>query len=103
MCHGRHRHLANHLLLSSRKIDVTGPADADKGIIVIFDIFGFFDQTVQGADILATSDDHQKYRVLMPDCKALLTASNSPIQTVVIYTWRQRTSRGYIFAWFRFR
>lgn len=53
--------------LGSHNTYVTGPADADKGIIVIFDIFGFFDQTVQGADILATSDDHQKYKVLMPD------------------------------------
>lgn len=47
--------------------DVTGPADAAKGIVVVFDIFGFKDQTIQGADILATSDDHQKYRVFMPD------------------------------------
>lgn len=30
------------------------------------DIFGFFDQTVQGADILATSNE-QKYRVFIPD------------------------------------
>lgn len=30
------------------------------------DIFGFFDQTIQGADILSTSTD-QKYRVFMPD------------------------------------
>ncbi|KAK3298377.1 Alpha/Beta hydrolase protein [Chaetomium fimeti] len=44
----------------------TGPADATKGIIVIYDIFGYFDQTVQGADILATSDA-QKYQVFIPD------------------------------------
>lgn len=30
------------------------------------DIFGFFDQTIQGADILATSSE-QKYRVFIPD------------------------------------
>ncbi|KAJ5638175.1 hypothetical protein N7490_008054 [Penicillium lividum] len=29
-------------------------------------IFGFFDQTIQGADILATSSE-EKYRVFMPD------------------------------------
>lgn len=46
---------------------VTGPADATKAIVVIYDIFGYFDQTVQGADILAYSDDHQKYKVYMPD------------------------------------
>lgn len=47
--------------------DVTGPAEATKGIIVIYDIFGYFDQTVQGADILSTSDDHTKYKVFIPD------------------------------------
>ncbi|KAJ6151333.1 hypothetical protein N7470_007927 [Penicillium chermesinum] len=45
---------------------VTGPESAKKAILVIFDIFGFFDQTLQGADILATSSE-QKYRVFMPD------------------------------------
>lgn len=48
-------------------LDVTGPADATKAIVVVYDIFGYFDQTVQGADILAFSDDHQKYKVFMPD------------------------------------
>ncbi|KAL2127107.1 hypothetical protein VTI74DRAFT_11322 [Chaetomium olivicolor] len=48
------------------KTYVTGPEDATKGIVVIYDIFGYFDQTVQGADILATSH-HQKYKVFMPD------------------------------------
>lgn len=47
--------------------DVTGPADATKAIVVIYDIFGYFDQTVQGADILAYGDDHHKYKVFMPD------------------------------------
>ena len=46
---------------------MTGPEDAKKGILVIFDIFGYFPQTLQGADILATSDDHQKYKVVVPD------------------------------------
>ncbi|GFP59349.1 uncharacterized AIM2 family protein C30D10.14 [Trichoderma asperellum] len=49
------------------KTYVTGPADATKAIVVVYDIFGYFDQTVQGADILAFSDDHQKYKVFMPD------------------------------------
>ncbi|KAL6694778.1 Alpha/Beta hydrolase protein [Trichoderma pleuroticola] len=49
------------------KTYVTGPADATKAIVVIFDIFGYFDQTVQGADILAYGDDHHKYKVFMPD------------------------------------
>lgn len=32
----------------------------------MYDIFGFFPQTLQGADILAHTDD-QKYQVFMPD------------------------------------
>lgn len=48
-------------------IDVTGPVDAKKAIVVIYDIFGYFDQTLQGADILAFSDAHQKYKVFIPD------------------------------------
>jgi hypothetical protein len=31
------------------------------------DIFGYFPQSLQGADILASSDDHQKYKVFIPD------------------------------------
>ncbi|KFH46996.1 putative AIM2 family protein-like protein [Hapsidospora chrysogenum ATCC 11550] len=46
---------------------VTGPSDATKAIVVIYDIFGYFDQTVQGADILAHSDEKQKYKVYIPD------------------------------------
>ncbi|CAM1502274.1 Fc.00g042580.m01.CDS01 [Cosmosporella sp. VM-42] len=49
------------------KTYVTGPAGAKKAIVVIYDIFGYFDQTLQGADILAFSDAHQKYKVYIPD------------------------------------
>jgi hypothetical protein len=31
------------------------------------DIFGFFPQSVQGADILSTSDKDHQYQVFMPD------------------------------------
>jgi len=48
------------------KTYVTGPADATKAIVLIYDIFGYFEQTLQGADILAFSDK-QKYKVYMPD------------------------------------
>jgi dienelactone hydrolase len=34
---------------------------------VIYDIFGYYPQTLQGADILSTSNDHQKYLVFVPD------------------------------------
>ncbi|KAI1323577.1 hypothetical protein F5Y16DRAFT_333265 [Xylariaceae sp. FL0255] len=48
------------------KTYVTGPPSATKGVVTIYDIFGYYPQTLQGADIMATSDD-TKYRVLMPD------------------------------------
>lgn len=54
--------------IDGKKTYVTGPVnEAKKGILVIMDIFGFFDQTIQGCDILATADDHHKYAVFMPD------------------------------------
>ncbi|KAL3493528.1 hypothetical protein BJX62DRAFT_235129 [Aspergillus germanicus] len=52
--------------INGLKTYVTGPADATKAILVIYDIFGFFPQTLQGADILSTSSA-QKYRVFIPD------------------------------------
>jgi len=52
--------------LDGTKAYVTGPDDATKAIIFIFDIFGYFPQTIQGADILAFSSD-TKYKVVMPD------------------------------------
>ncbi|KAL3466849.1 Alpha/Beta hydrolase protein [Aspergillus heterothallicus] len=52
--------------INGLKTYVTGPADATKAILVIYDIFGFFPQTLQGADILSTSSA-TKYRVFMPD------------------------------------
>ncbi|EXJ59133.1 carboxymethylenebutenolidase [Cladophialophora yegresii CBS 114405] len=49
------------------KTYVTGPKDSKHAILIIYDVFGFFDQTIQGADILANSDSKRKYRVFMPD------------------------------------
>jgi hypothetical protein len=34
---------------------------------MIYDIFGYFPQTIQGADILACSDKDNEYQVFMPD------------------------------------
>lgn len=34
---------------------------------VIYDIFGFFPQTLQGADILAHGDKEHHYQVFIPD------------------------------------
>ncbi|KAB5562690.1 hypothetical protein GE09DRAFT_960491 [Coniochaeta sp. 2T2.1] len=63
--------------IGGRKTYVTGPDDATKGIFVVADIFGFFDQTLQGADILAYSDEHTKYKVFVPD---LLENDPCPIE-----------------------
>ncbi|KAL4963943.1 dienelactone hydrolase family protein [Aspergillus stella-maris] len=52
--------------INGLKTYVTGPENASKAILVIYDIFGFFPQTLQGADILSTSSK-QQYRVFMPD------------------------------------
>ena len=47
--------------------DATGDKKAAHAILVIYDIFGFFPQTLQGADILAAGDHERPYRVFMPD------------------------------------
>lgn len=47
--------------------DVTGPESAKLAILDIFDVFGYFPQTIQGADILSTSDEAHQYQVFMPD------------------------------------
>ncbi|KAI1502760.1 putative hydrolase [Biscogniauxia marginata] len=46
---------------------VTGSADSSKAILSVYDIFGFFPQTLQGADILADGDTERKYQVFLPD------------------------------------
>ncbi|KAL2375152.1 hypothetical protein RJ035_003746 [Blastomyces gilchristii] len=56
-----------YITINGMKTYVTGPENATEAILVIFDIFGFFSQTLQGADIMATSDPNRKYRVFMPD------------------------------------
>jgi hypothetical protein len=47
--------------------DVTGPANASKALLYVFDIFGYFPQSIQGADILSSSDKDHTYKVFMPD------------------------------------
>ena len=47
--------------------DTTGSSTAKQAILFVFDIFGFWPQTLQGADILAHSDHERPYQVFMPD------------------------------------
>ncbi|KIN01563.1 hypothetical protein OIDMADRAFT_19348 [Oidiodendron maius Zn] len=53
--------------IGGMKTYVTGPANATKAILYVFDIFGYFPQSIQGADILSTSDKDNQYQVFMPD------------------------------------
>ncbi|KAG0651362.1 putative AIM2 family [Hyphodiscus hymeniophilus] len=46
---------------------VTGPLTASTAVLYIFDIFGFSNQALQGADILATGNTHNHYQVFVPD------------------------------------
>ncbi|KAK5636226.1 hypothetical protein RRF57_011938 [Xylaria bambusicola] len=52
--------------LGGYKSYVTGPSDATKGVVTIYDIFGYYPQTLQGADIVALSGT-TKYKVFIPD------------------------------------
>ncbi|KAF9738227.1 hypothetical protein PMIN03_001970 [Paraphaeosphaeria minitans] len=56
-----------YIEVQGMKTYATGPKDAKQGILFIFDIFGFFPQTIQGADILAHTDKDHPYQVFMPD------------------------------------
>ncbi|KAK5736200.1 hypothetical protein LTR17_007540 [Elasticomyces elasticus] len=53
--------------IEGMKIYATGPKSAKSAILVVYDIFGFFPQTLQGADILAHADKEHQYQVFMPD------------------------------------
>ncbi|RYC64957.1 hypothetical protein CHU98_g1235 [Xylaria longipes] len=52
--------------LGGFKTYVTGPSDTTKGVVTIYDIFGYYPQTLQGADVMAASGE-TKYRVFIPD------------------------------------
>lgn len=56
-----------YVTLNGLKTYVTGPSNASQALFLVYDIFGFFDQTLQGADILAHSDKEHQYQVYMPD------------------------------------
>lgn len=53
--------------INGLKTYVTGPADAKSAVLYIYDIFGYFPQTIQGADILSSGDKENNHLVLMPD------------------------------------
>jgi len=52
------------------KTYVTGPANATSAILIVYDIFGFWTQTLLGADVLSTTKTQsspQGVKVLVPD------------------------------------
>ena len=55
-----------YITVDGLKTYTTGPSSASKGILVVFDIFGFFPQTLQGSDIVAYSGK-DNYQIFMPD------------------------------------
>lgn len=57
----------DYIEVDGLKTYATGSKDAKLGILVVYDIFGFFNQTLQGADILAYTDKDRQYQVFMPD------------------------------------
>lgn len=54
------------ITINGMKTYTTGPKDAKSALLVVYDIFGFFPQTLQGADLLAHSDKDHQYQVFMP-------------------------------------
>jgi dienelactone hydrolase len=56
-----------YITIQGLRTYVTGPDNADEAILSIYDIFGFFPQILQGADILAHSDKEHPKQVFMPD------------------------------------
>lgn len=52
--------------INGMKTYATGPKDAKTALLIVYDIFGFFPQTLQGADILAYGDKERQYQVFMP-------------------------------------
>ncbi|MCJ1248200.1 hypothetical protein MMC30_005417 [Trapelia coarctata] len=58
----------SYIEIDGMKTYKTGPSTATSAILIIYDIFGFSPQTLQGADILAHADDeHHQYQVFVPD------------------------------------
>ena len=75
-------HSSTKSQLTKYSLDSTGPKEAKQGLLVIYDIFGFFPQTIQGADILAYSDSEHPYQVFIPDFfEVILRTSVGTLQT----------------------
>jgi dienelactone hydrolase len=47
--------------------DHTGPSTAKNALVLIYDVFGFKPQLLQGADLLAYGKEGKKFQVFIPD------------------------------------
>lgn len=56
-----------YVTIDGLKTYKTGPPSSKRALLIIYDIFGYYPQILQGADILANSDKEQQYQVFMPD------------------------------------
>ncbi|KAL9581193.1 MAG: hypothetical protein Q9212_004039 [Teloschistes hypoglaucus] len=64
---GEYKPKGDYIDLDGMKVYVTGPSAAISAIFIIYDIFGYSPQALQGADILAYANESKQYRVFMPD------------------------------------
>ncbi|KAI4271330.1 MAG: hypothetical protein LQ337_006093 [Flavoplaca oasis] len=64
---GDYKPKGDYIDLDGMQVYTTGPSTATSAIFIIYDIFGFKSQTLQGADILAHADQNHQYQVFMPD------------------------------------
>ncbi|WVR00072.1 hypothetical protein IAU59_007214 [Kwoniella sp. CBS 9459] len=60
---GKYESVANY-----EQVYVTGPDSAKHALVIIYDIFGFWDTTIQGSDMLATGlESTAPTKIFMPD------------------------------------
>ncbi|KAL9018839.1 MAG: hypothetical protein Q9185_003857 [Variospora sp. 1 TL-2023] len=64
---GDYKPKGDYIDIDGMQVYTTGPSGATSAIFIIYDIFGFSSQALQGADILARADESHQYQVFMPD------------------------------------
>ncbi|KAL9599615.1 MAG: hypothetical protein Q9219_003698 [cf. Caloplaca sp. 3 TL-2023] len=64
---GEYKAKGDYIDVDGMQVYTTGPSGATSAIFIIYDIFGYSPQALQGADILAHADQSHQYQVFMPD------------------------------------
>jgi dienelactone hydrolase len=75
--------------------DHTGPSSAKNALVLIYDVFGFKPQLLQGADLLAYGKDGKKFQVFIPD---FLPEKASPSWFEPDVTLEERAAMGRMFG-----